>query len=215
MEYTIRKTVLKYVSDKEFWQRDAEKIRGYFGNLYKEEDLFHNHSGECEFIYRLPLIQYKVIEGQLTIVGINEGSELVAKEFLKHKTIPLGNAVFTNFETQLEIKTEELRVTEELFSYRFETPWLPINQKNLKAYKNGELDLDRVLSNNILTIFKGCKIEADKKIMVKGEYEEKSIKMKDIHMIGFGGSFVTNVKIPEYLGLGSRGANGFGCVVNK
>ena len=128
-------------------------------------------------------IQYKVIEGQLTIVGINEGSELVAKEFLKHKTIPLGNAVFTNFETQLEIKTEELRVTEELFSYRFETPWLPINQKNLKAYKNGELDLDRVLSNNILTIFKGCKIEADKKIMVKGEYEEKSIKMKDIHMI--------------------------------
>jgi hypothetical protein len=38
MEYKIRKTVLKYISDMEFWQRDAEKLRGYFGNLYEEEN---------------------------------------------------------------------------------------------------------------------------------------------------------------------------------
>ena len=43
MKYEIRKTVLKYISDMEFWQRDAEKLRGYFGNLYEEENLFHNH----------------------------------------------------------------------------------------------------------------------------------------------------------------------------
>lgn len=215
MEYKIRKTVLKYISDMEFWQRDAEKLRGYFGNLYEEENLFHNHQDKYTFIYRMPLIQYKVVEGNLTIVGINEGADLVAKEFLKHKSLPIGKEVFKDFETQLDMKTEELRVTDELYSYKFETPWLGINQKNIKAYKKGELNLDKVLANNILTLFKGVKIEADKKIMVKGEFEEKHIKMKDITMLGFGGSFVSNVKIPEYLSLGSRGASGFGCVVRK
>lgn len=215
MDYKIKKTVLKYISDKEFWQRDAEKLRGYFGNLYKEEDLFHNHGEDYTFIYRMPLIQYKVVEGNLTIVGINEGADLVSREFLKHKEIPIGKKTLKNFETELDIRLEELKVTDELYSYKFETPWLAINQKNLKAYNKKELNLDKVLTNNILTLFKGVKVEADKKIMVKGDFKEIKLRMKEIKMIGLIGSFVTNVRIPEYLSVGSRGANGFGCVVRK
>ena len=215
MDYSIKKAVLTFSTDIYFWQRDAEKLRGFFTKLYTDESLFHNHGKEKEYIYRMPLIQYKVIEGKLVVVGINEGAELVKNEFLKHKVLPIGDDQIVEFETQLDLKLEELKVTDELYSYRFETPWLPINQKNISDYRKGKLDLDRVLTNNILTIFKGIKIEADKKIMVKGEYEERKIEMKDIIVIGFVGNFVSNVKIPDFLGIGNRGSSGFGCVVKK
>ena len=215
MDYSIKKAVLTFSSDIYFWQRDAEKLRGFFTKLYTDENLFHSHGKEKEYIYRMPLIKYKVIEGKLVVVGINEGADLVRNEFLKHKVLQIGDDQIVEFETQLDLRLEELKVTDELYSYRFETPWLPINQKNISDYRKGKLDLDRVLTNNILTVFKGIKIEADKKIMVKGEYEERKIKMKDIIVTGFVGNFVSNVKIPEFLGIRNRRSSGFGCVVKK
>lgn len=163
----------------------------------------------------MPLVQYKVVNGQLTIIGINQGADLVANEFLKHKEIDIDGYKFNNFSSELKIDEEEIKVTDELYSYKFETLWLPINQKNKKKYLDGELNLDKVLTNHILTTFKGCKVEADKKIMVKGNFIEKRVKLKNVDMIGFMGSFVTNVKLPDLISLGQRRAIGFGTIVEQ
>jgi hypothetical protein len=163
----------------------------------------------------MPLIQYKVIQGVLTIIGINEGGDLVSNEFLKHKEININGIKYNNFSSELIIYEEGLKVTDELYSYKFETLWLPINQKNKKKYLDGELNLDKVLTNHILTTFKGCKVEADKKIMVKGNFEENKVKLKNVDMIGFTGNFVANVEIPEFISLGQRRAIGFGTVVKQ
>jgi hypothetical protein len=163
----------------------------------------------------MPLVQYKVVNEKLTIIGINEGADLVANEFLKHKEINIDGFKLNNFSSELKIDEEELKVTDELYSYEFETIWLPINQKNKRKYLEGELNLDKVLINHILTTFKGCKVEADKKIMVKGNFEEKKVRLKNVDMIGFTGSFITNVDIPEFISLGQRRAIGFGTVVKQ
>lgn len=209
----IIKTVeLKFISEKKFWQRDAEKLRGYFANLYKEETLFHNHYDNGGSIYRMPLIQYKVINSDLVIIGFNNGADLIKKEFLKHKEVKIGDKILNNFETKLEIRNEVMKVEEELYTYKFLSPWLPINQKNKKRYIEGELDLNRVLTNNLLSNFKGLGIEAEKKILVKGSYTEKEIEVKNKKMIGFLGEFTTNVKMPKYISVGRRRAVGFGVV---
>ena len=107
---------MKYITEKKYDKRYAEKLRGYFANLYKEEDLYHNHDGCENAIYRMPLIQYKVIDGHLAIMGIEEGAKLVAEEFLKHKKIPLervnGIEYLENFEVTLSVKDEEFKVEE-------------------------------------------------------------------------------------------------------
>ena len=42
--------------------RDAHKLRGYFGTLFREHSpLLHNHLESGETQYRYPLVQYKVI----------------------------------------------------------------------------------------------------------------------------------------------------------
>ena len=209
---TIKTAALKFISEKKFWQRDAEKLRGYFANLYEEETLFHNHYDNGVSIYRMPLIQYKVIKNDLVIVGLNEGADLVKKEFLKHKEIKIGDKILNNFETKLEIKDEVMVVEEELYTYKFLSPWLPINQKNKKRYIEGELDLDKVLRNNLLSNFKGLGIKIEKRILVKGSYIEKEIDVKNKKMIGFLGEFITNVKMPNLISIGRRRAVGFGVV---
>ena len=208
----IKTAELKFISEEKFWQRDAEKLRGYFANLYEEEALFHNHYDSGKSIYRMPLIQYKVVGSDLVIVGFNEGADLIKKEFLKHKEIKIGDKNLKNFETKLEIKDEVMKVEEKLYTYRFLSPWLPINQKNKKRYIEGNLDLNKVLTNNILSNFKGLDIEAEKKILVIGNYTEKEIDIKNKKMIGFLGEFTTNVKMPDYISIGRRRAVGFGVV---
>lgn len=203
---------LRYISEDKFWQRDAEKLRGCFANLYKEETLFHNHYGNGRSIYRMPLIQYKVINNDLVIVGLNEGADLLKKEFLKHKEIRIGDKILKNFETKLEIRNEVMKVEEGLYTYKFLSPWLPINQKNKKRYIEGELDLDKVLRNNLLSNFKGLGIEVKNRILVKGSYTEKEIDVKNKKMVGFLGEFTTNVKMPNLISIGRRRAVGFGVV---
>ena len=57
--------------------RDSEKIRGYLGNKYIENDILHNHNQD-KFIYRYPMVQYKIIDKTAMIIGIGKASNLVA-----------------------------------------------------------------------------------------------------------------------------------------
>jgi hypothetical protein len=79
-------------------------------------------------------------------------------------------------------------------------------------YINNKLDLNKVLRNNILTNFKGLGVEAGKRIIVKGEYKERKLKINNIDYFGMLGRFVTNVIMPDYFGIGKMKAIGFGCV---
>lgn len=213
----MKTALLQYITEKKYDNRYSEKLRGYFANLYKEEDLFHNHDEKGKSQYRMPLIQYKVINGMLSIVGIEEGAKLIADEFLKHKRIPLeserGIEYLENFEVNLIVKEEEFCVNDELYSYKFDSIWLALNEENHKKYiKEESIDLDKILIGNILSNFKGCDIKIEKKIMVKGNYKPIEVMMKNNKMIGFTGNFVTNVKMPDYISIGKRRAIGYGVV---
>lgn len=45
-------------SNEKFENRDAEKLRGYFGRLFQENILFHNHKDDYNFNYDFSFIQY-------------------------------------------------------------------------------------------------------------------------------------------------------------
>jgi len=90
--------------------------------------------------------------------------------------------------------------------------WLPIKQENYLDYINSKIDLNKVLQNNILEVFKGMGITADKTIIAKGEYKEKSVNLNNINHFGFTGRFETNVLLPDYIGLGKSKAFGFGTI---
>jgi len=198
-----------------FKQKDIKKFRGFLGNKFKSDVTFHNHLDNSKLNYQMPLIQYKIIDSKLSIIGINEGGEILRKNILTVTSLKIGERNINDFEIKVKVKKEKLIVDDELHTYSFSSPWLPLNQNNINKYYENKSNLNHILQNHILTNFKGLNIEADKQIIVKGFFKETSVIYKNQKLIGFTGDFMTNVLLPENLGLGKARALGFGNVINK
>lgn len=192
-----------------FSGRDAEKLRGYIGNLFIDYKEFHHHLDEFRFQYDYSKIQYKSIEGKLIILGIQEAGELLKNLSEKIHRIELGEETY-EIEKKLSIEEVELEVGDEEYCYRFETPWFALNQANFSKFKQGCFDLNKHLQNNILEIFKMCNIRAEKRIWVRGNFETCIFYQKDTKIHGFVGTFYTNAILPNDISLGKRKSIGLG-----
>ena len=189
-------------------------MRGYFGNFFRNIVEFHNHLDQITFNYKSPNIQYRVIDGNLSILGINEGGDILLKsiEEIKLDEIILDGIDNKIKEKEIKITFPELEIKDERYDYKFESFWIALNEENYKKYQKGEFSLDNQLRNNILEFFKLSGVQATKRIIAVGEFEEHKIIEKDTVILGFTGTFKTNVNLPDLIALGKRKSVGFGII---
>lgn len=198
--------------------RDGHKLRGYFGNLFKERSaLLHNHMGNGEFRYDYPQVQYKVINQTPVLLGIKDGAELLTDLFLKIKELNIGGEIYQVRQKNIEGKQIDVGITDTSRSYKFETLWMALNQKNHDKYKiSDDLErqhqLERILIGNMLSFFKTADHFIEEQIQVKGTFKEKVTRFKNNRMLAFEGIFTTNVVLPEFIGLGKAVSRGFGTI---
>ena len=197
-----------------FSKSSAKALRGYFGNFFRKIIEFHNHLDQITFNYKSPNIQYRVIDGNLSILGINEGGDILLKsiEEIKLDEIILDGIDNKIKEKEIKITFPELEIKDERYDYKFESFWIALNEENYKKYQKGEFSLDNQLRNNILEFFKLSGVQATKRIIAVGEFEEHKIIEKDIVILGFTGTFKTNVNLPDLIALGKRKSVGFGII---
>ncbi|MGL5202977.1 MAG: CRISPR-associated endonuclease Cas6 [Cetobacterium sp.] len=204
--------IVKLNTNLKFNNRDAEKLRGFMGRTFQENILFHNHVDTFTFNYQSSKIYYKVLDGILSIVGIEDGAESLIQTYEKIKDIDInGKNILVDSEITLKNYTLSID-SEKSYKYNFISPWFALNQENYKKYKNDDFDLNAQLRNNIIEFFKLNRIWADKKIEVSGDFKEMLIVQKDTKVLGFVGEFTTNVKLPSYIGLGKRKSIGYGTI---
>ena len=197
-----------------FSKSSSKALRGYFGNFFKNIVEFHNHLDQITFNYKSPNIQYRVIDGNLSILGINQGGDILLKsiEKIKIDEIILDEINNKIKEKEIKITFPELEIKDERYNYKFESFWIALNEENYKKYKRGEFSLDIQLKNNILVFFKSCGVQAKKRIIASGNFEEHEIIEKDTTILGFTGTFKTNVNLPDLIALGKRKSVGFGVI---
>ncbi len=197
-----------------FSKSSAKALRGYFGNFFRNIVEFHNHLDQITFNYKSPNIQYRVIDGNLSILGINEGGDILLKsiEEIKLDEIKLDGIDNKIEEKEIKITFPELEIKDERYDYKFESFWIALNEENYKKYQKGEFSLDNQLRNNILEFFKLSGVQATKRIIAVGEFEENKIVEKDTVILGFTGTFKTNVNLPDLIALGKRKSVGFGII---
>ncbi len=214
-------------------KEDPSKIRGFFAKKFNEYVLLHQHLGN-KFIYKYPLIQYKVINKEPILLGINEGMEVLKKIFDKYHILELDNKKYEILERSLLIKEQEFRVSKNFIKYKFLTPWLALNEKNYKEYSklfslnslnrskcssplNGSSSssfLNKILVGNILSISKSLGYVVIDEIKVESNLRPIKTKLKGVPFIGFIGNFKVNFEIPDYFGIGKSVSRGFGTVIH-
>lgn len=213
---TIHQTIIRF-PEIQLATRDAHKLRGYFGRVFQEHSpLLHNHLESGESAYRYPLVQYKVIDKVPTLVGLNEGADLLINLFLKMKFIEIEGVKHLINQKNIESKTLEIGLDSDLHSYRFQTLWMALNQENHQRYianspAQQQKQLNTLLQNNILSYFKAMNYWVNGQVMaMTQQVVERETKFKDQTMIAFQANFVTNAVLPSFIGIGKSVARGFG-----
>ncbi len=203
-------------------RRDGHKLRGYFANLFGEEsDLFHNRTEDGGYKYRYPRIQYKIVDREPMIVGLAEGGQLLIERFLRIKEIDIDGLTFPMHQKNLKNEECLVGVRGDLHEYQFANPWLPLNEKNFKKYRNAESDdertdlLKRILITNIINFFTAVGHREDKQIMVSINLTPLPVRYKNQTMQGFTGRFTTNAVLPDFVGFGKSVSRGFGTIRRK
>ena len=186
----------------------------------RENILFHNHIDDDKFVYKYPLIQYKVVRKQPSIFCLDAGVDEIHHLFQKKSwNINLsGNPVELKVD-RLDLKTVTLNVWDKSFDYTI-INWQALNEKNYPAYikmvsfeEKAQL-LQRVLTGNILSFAKGLDWHIDQpiKIQIHEIRNEQLRKMKGIHVGALDVAFSCNVFLPNFIGLGKGVSMGFGIV---
>lgn len=202
--------------------RDSHKLRGYFGNLFREHSpLLSNHYEDGQLRYKYPEVQYKIIDKIPTLVGIRDGAQLLTKLFLKIKELEINGRIYPITSKNIEASEIKSGYSDQLHEYHFQTLWMALNQKNYPLYmelsssQEKNKMLDKILVGNILSFFRNLDIELEshERLMAKVNVNQKSTMFKNKTMIAFDGQFTVNALIPEYIGLGKSVSRGFGTII--
>lgn len=214
----MKYSILKLKRKEKHTMRDLEKLRGFLGEKYRENVFFHNHIENEKYVQKYPLLQYKLIKNDLAILTINEAVNINKQLFEELEYININGDLIFDIEKEIQISNEKVEYSyDEMYEYEFVTPYLALNEKNYKRYLNGEYTIKQAITNNILEVLKGLgmRLAQDQKVNVEYNLKSSNRILKDVKMVSFTGTFLTNVKFPDYFSIGKRKSLGYGTFVRK
>ena len=212
----VKTLIFHFICD-ESVKGTADKLRGFFADKFGEYTLIHQHLNDNKFLYKAPLIQYKILNRKPFVLGINEGADILQKIYEDINYLKVGRSEYQIKEKSIILKTDHFGTANTDISYSFLTPWLALNKENYEKYKSLTIleerkeHLEKILIGNIISISKSLGYTVQEPIRVNfAKLKEVSTRLKSISMIGFLGSFFVNFEIPDYWGIGKSVSRGFG-----
>lgn len=195
----------------------ASQLRGFFATKFNEYVLLHHHEPDG-FLYQYPSIQYKMIQGVPTVVGLNEGADVLVEIFNEYDTLHLGDTCYKIVEKRVTYQQQEVGITDSAVAYEFLTPWLALNQENYMKYYGMKNSLERneflgkTLVGNLLSFSKLMGYTVPDRLICGVSVSPEKVSVKGVHLMAFTGSFQVNFQIPDLFGLGKSVSRGFGAV---
>ncbi|MEG3224836.1 MAG: hypothetical protein BME94_04720 [Methanobacteriales archaeon Met13] len=195
----------------------ANQLRGYIGNQYPEHLALHHHLEGTQYLYTYPKVQYKVMGGTPSLLGIDEGADVVREISGSLDELLLGNNTYSVEQKIIYERNSDVR-SDKNIQYKFITPWIGLNSKNygifsqMRDWKEKKALLNKTLVGNILSMCKGLGIIANRRLEAHSHLDPERVSFKGIEVLGFTGQFKVNFRIPDFFGLGKGVSQGFGTV---
>ena len=205
---------------RELYANETPRLRGFFGNEFAEHILLHQHNKDGTLIYNYPRVQFKILNKQAMLIGLDEGSDLLTQLWLEVDQAKLGIETLSVQESTVQKQQVEIGEIENMVKYRFLSPWLALNQENARRYRTMSKDiervrlLERILVGNCLSFAKSFQHKVTLNLQSDcSRLRLVSSRLKGITMQGFTGLFCVNFLLPDRVGIGKSVSRGFGTLV--
>jgi hypothetical protein len=187
------------------------------------QEIFHNHVGDSRMRYGYPLIQYKRIDGRAAIVGLGDGAEAL-EELIRRQdyVFELGKRLVSMelLSDKVEETAFEVEGEEGIYDLAL---WLPLNEENYEEYKRREKEggriemLERILTGNILSMLKGVGRWTEERLEVSIIRIKRvsKVRVKGCERLAFDVTFRSNVRMPQWIGLGKNVSLGYGILTKQ
>ncbi len=214
--------ILTVVTEANIKQAEVPLFRGaVIKSLGEDVDpLFHNHLGDTQFRYSYPLIQYKRLGGKAAIVCVEDGVDIIGQFLLSSGgKLRIGEREIICDTKRIQPARLLVQTWEQSFNYHI-TRWLPLNSMNYQLYQQIEGVVERIsfleniMKGNLLSMLKGLDIHLEKELQVKFTQlrDPYIISNKGVKLMAFNADFVSNLSIPNNLGIGKNASLGYGTV---
>ncbi len=197
----------------------ARQLRGAVVSLVgRDHLLFHNHNEEGGLRYGYPMVQYKSLDGHAAVVGIGDAvTQLMelslrfpCEVILGEQPVPLHVDSY-----QVAPYRPEFDIRPKLYSL---TNYIALNSENVKKYETMLALTDKIsfiediLTANILAFLKGIGYRAQEQIAcaLTAMQEPRELDYKHVSFSTFNLQFVSNIELPDNIGLGKSSSIGFG-----
>lgn len=205
--------------DKNLQSYELSKFRGaVIEKTGREDNLFHNHSGDNAYVYRYPLLQYKIENRKPLILCIGAATDAI------HSLLRCADYGMRIGDRQVDFEIEEAKLVRQsigigsdMISYSLMN-YLPFNQDNYQAYKqtDGLIEqaslIQQLLTSHINIFFKEIGVVHKPSVSVRRIVREKYIEYKKVFHLALTLEFKSNAVLPDMIGLGKGSALGFGII---
>src|SRR4051812_36564053 len=69
---------------------EASRVRGFFGQVYADEDDLHHHNPDGSLRYQYPRVQFKVLDRSACLMEFGQGGEVVTRVWSEVDRARLG-----------------------------------------------------------------------------------------------------------------------------
>lgn len=198
---------------------NAYTLRNSILEQYPDSPVSSYIDGDMRRKVIYPRVHFTVINNMPIIVSMNDSIDVIRQFAENLKTLEvMGKTWHVQKIDTVQDNTDFTR-TDHKCNYRFLTPWVGLNRQNLVKYKYLYTTertgfLNRMLMQNIEFLMQEFGYTPSYKITCRIRMNGLSPEIcPDTHMGFFSGSFITNVYLPAYLGMGCGISRGFGTIM--
>lgn len=214
----VRWAELRLVFDPPPRRLDIDHLRGAIAVRTDDGAVFHHHDGD-RLVYRYPLVHYRFHRGQAYLFAYNDAIPKVLELDLLSRPLRLGKGEHLLLEADMRLHAGRLRISDELRTYEFVTPYLPLNVPNYRKYR--QLDpsgrkrqLDRLVRAHLLGMAKGLDIWIKGRVYATQRLRQtRLVEFKGVQLTAFEGTIETNLELPAGVAIGQKVGFGFGWLI--
>lgn len=191
--------------------------RGAVGDLFRDDTAFHGHEGE-RTVTRDPTVHYRWIDDAPALFVVGEAAQRAMAHPWPGSTVRIGEHTRRVAQVDWSVTSLQRSLARRLVRYELGAPWIALNQSNHARFRDLDRatrrsELDRILVGNLLTMSQafGWFYGPDETVYAAFEpTRDVPCVVKGTTLLGFEGSFVTNLELPDHLAIGRSVSHGFG-----